>query len=67
MKTWKKNKAQMSNRCSTPNGFDLQRLIDYRKYLEATAKSKTKQTDVDKLAAEVSAAWWIKNRKRLIR
>ncbi|MFI5195583.1 MAG: hypothetical protein ACHQD8_00700 [Chitinophagales bacterium] len=47
--------------------FGLQRLIDYAKYLEATAKSKAKQADIDKLADEVNAAWWSKNRKRFIK
>ncbi len=49
---------------SSVDKFGLQRLIDYAKYLEATAKSKAKQADVDKLADEVNAAWWAKNRKR---
>ena len=34
---------------------------------KATAKSKAKQSDVDKLADEVNAAWWKKNRKRFIK
>ncbi len=46
--------------------FGIQRLLDYAKYLEATAKSKAKQADVDKLADEVSSAWWAKNKKRLL-
>jgi hypothetical protein len=52
---------------STVDSFGLQRLIDYVKYLEATSKSKAKQADVDKLADEVNASWWIKNRKRFIK
>ncbi len=52
---------------SSVDKFGLQRLIDYAKYLEATAKSKAKQADVDKLADEVHAAWWDKNRKRFIK
>ena len=48
---------------SSVDSFGLQRLIDYVKYLEATAKSKAKQSDVDKLAEEVNAAWWKKNSK----
>lgn len=47
--------------------FGLQRLIDYVKYLEATSKSKAKQEDVDRLADEVNASWWDKNRKRFIK
>ena len=51
---------------SSVDSFGLQRLIDYIKYLEATSKSKAKQSDVDKLADEVNAEWWKKNRKRFI-
>lgn len=49
------------------DSFGLQRVIDYIKYLEATAKSKAKQSDIDKLADEVNASWWKKNRKRFIK
>ena len=52
---------------SSVDSFGLQRLIDYVKYLEATSKSKAKQSDVDKLADEVNAGWWRKNRKRFIK
>lgn len=51
---------------SSVDSFGLQRLIDYLKYLEATANSKAKQEDVDKLADEVNASWWEENRKRFI-
>ena len=49
------------------DSFGLQRLIDYVKYLEATAGSKVKQSDIDKLADELNASWWRKNRKRFIK
>lgn len=52
---------------STLDSYGLQRVIDYVKYLEATSKSKAKQSDVDKLADEVNASWWTKNRKRFIK
>ncbi len=52
---------------SSVENFGLQRLIDYAKYLEATANSKAKQADVDKLADEVNTNWWAKNRKRFIK
>lgn len=52
---------------STMDSFGLQGLLDYIKYLEATSKSKAKQADVDKLADDVNAAWWTKNRKRFIK
>ena len=45
----------------------LQRLVDYLSYKEATAKSKAKQSDVDKLAKEVKKGWWNKNRSRFIK
>ena len=50
---------------SSIDSFGLQRLIDYMKYLEATSKSKVKQSDVDKLADDVNKSWWLKNRKRI--
>ncbi len=52
---------------SSVDNFGLQRLIDYAKYLEATAGSKAKQADADKLADEVNTTWWAKNRKRFIK
>lgn len=52
---------------SSVDSFGLQRLIDYVKYLEATSKSKAKQSDIDKLAEEVNSTWWAKNRKRFIK
>lgn len=45
----------------------LQRLVDYLSYKEATAKSKAKQSDIDKLAKEVKKGWWKKNRSRFIK
>ena len=45
----------------------LQKLVDYLSYKEATAKSKAKQSDVDKLAKEVKKGWWSKNRSRFIK
>lgn len=52
---------------SSVDSFGLQRLIDYVKYLEATSGSKAKQADVDKLADQVNASWWKKNRNRFIK
>jgi len=52
---------------SSVNKFDLQRVIDYIKYLEATASSKAKQADVDKLAEEVNSSWWQANKSRFIK
>ena len=49
---------------SDVDNFGLQRLLDYVKYLEATAKSKAKQADVDQMADKLNASWWKKNKKR---
>ena len=45
----------------------LQRLVDYSSYKEATAKSKARQSDVDKLAKDIKKGWWKKNRSRFIK
>ena len=47
--------------------YDIQNLIDYAKYLDATALSQAKQEEVDALADEVSRNWWIKNKHRFVR
>jgi len=52
---------------SAVDSFGLQRLIDYVKYLEATSKSKAKQSDIDKLADDVNASRWKQNHKRNIK
>lgn len=52
---------------SRVDSFGLQRLINYVKYLEATVKSKAKQSEIDELADEVNADWWAKNKKRFIK
>ena len=46
---------------------DLQRLVDYLVYKEATAQSKATQTDVDTLAGEVKQGWWAQNKSRLVK
>ena len=50
---------------SSVDSFGLRRLVDYVKYLEATAKSKAKQSQIDKLADEVNTSMRSKNIKRL--
>lgn len=52
---------------SSVDTFGLSKIIDYAKYLEATAGSKAKQSDVDKLSDKVNNDWWSKNRKRFIK
>jgi len=46
---------------------DLQDFIDYARYKELTAKSKSTQKEIDKLAAKVNKDWWTANRKRFIK
>ena len=46
--------------------FGLQRLLGYLKYLEATSKSKAKQSEINKLADEVNSSWWEVNKSRFI-
>jgi hypothetical protein len=52
---------------SKVDSFGLKRVIDYLKYLEATALSKAKTSDVNRLADEVNEAWWQKNKTRFIK
>ncbi len=47
------------------NTVELQRLVDYLTYKEATANSKATQEQVDKLAKGVKKGWWKSNRSRL--
>jgi hypothetical protein len=49
------------------DAFDIQSLIDYARYLEATAHSHARQPDVDALADEVSRNWWNSNKHRFLK
>jgi len=49
------------------NTLGLQRLVDYLRYLEITASSKAKQSDIDELAREVNKNWWDKNKQKFIK
>jgi hypothetical protein len=49
------------------NTHGLQRLVDYLTYIEVTAKSKAKQSDVDLLADDVKKGWWLNNKSRLVK
>ncbi len=52
---------------SAIDSYGLLGLIDYVKYLEATSKTKAKQSDADKLAEEVSTSWWTKNKEHFVK
>ena len=43
---------------------DLQDFLNYARYKELTANFKTDQAQVDKLANDINAKWWTKNRQR---
>jgi hypothetical protein len=53
-----------------PNTVDIegaQRIIDYIRYQEVTAKSKATQADVDKLADDINRDWWDKNKDTFLK
>ncbi len=52
---------------SNINTEELQNLLDYLNYKEATDKSQATQAAVDKLATEIKKGWWSKNRSRFIK
>jgi hypothetical protein len=45
---------------------ELKDLVNFIAYKETTGRSKAKQSDVNKLAAEVNRKWWMKNSKKFI-
>jgi hypothetical protein len=47
--------------------FGMERLLEYIEYLEITSDVKGKQKDAYKLAEELNATWWEKNRDKYIR
>ena len=46
---------------------DLQDFLNYARYKELTANFKAHQKDVDKIANDINAKWWSKNRSKLIK
>lgn len=49
------------------NTEDLQDFLNYARYKELTANSKTDQKEVDKIANDINAKWWTKNKSKLIK
>jgi hypothetical protein len=45
----------------------LERLVDFLKYKEATARNQATQGDIDKLARQIKKGWWKKNKPRLVK
>lgn len=46
---------------------DLQDFLNYARYKELTANFKTDQKEVNKIANDINAKWWTKNRSKLIK
>jgi len=46
---------------------DLQDLLNYARYKELTSDFKINQKEVDKLAIDINAKWWAKNRNKLVK
>lgn len=46
---------------------DLLDILNYARYKELTANFKTDQKEVDKIANDINAKWWAKNRSKLIK
>ena len=46
---------------------DLQDFLNYARFKELSANFKTDQIEVDKIANEINAKWWTKNRSKLIK
>lgn len=52
---------------SNVDSLGVQRIIDYLRYKEITAKSNADQNEVDKIAEESKSNWWMENRNRFIK
>ena len=46
---------------------DLQDFLNYARYKELTANFKANQKEADKIANEINANWWTKNRSKLVK
>ena len=46
---------------------DLQDLLNYARYKELTTNFKTDQKEVNKIANDINAKWWTKNRSKHIK
>jgi TATA-binding protein-associated factor Taf7 len=46
---------------------DLQDMLNYTRYKELTTKINVEQAVVDKLATQINADWWAKNKDRLLK
>jgi hypothetical protein len=46
------------------SNFNLQRLMEYARFLEITSRSRATQKEIDILSNSVSSNWWKTNRTR---
>ncbi len=46
---------------------DLQDFLNCARYKELTSNFNVDQKEVDKLADQINAKWWTKNRKKLVK
>lgn len=61
------NKEVIIRLPATVDTEDLQDFLNYARYKELTSKFNVDQKEVDKLADQINAKWWTKNRKKLIK
>ena len=52
---------------ATVDTEDLQDFLNYARYKELTARFKVDQKEVDKLADQINAKWWAKNRDKIVK
>ena len=52
---------------ATVDTEDLQDFLNFARYKELTADFKVDQKEVDKLAEEINAKWWAKNKSKLVK
>jgi hypothetical protein len=46
---------------------DLQDFLNYARYKELASNFRTDQKEVDKIASDINAKWWAKNKKKLLK
>jgi hypothetical protein len=61
------NKEVIIRLPSSVDTEDLQDFLNYARYKELTSNFKTDQKEVDKIAREINAKWWAKNKNKLIK
>ena len=52
---------------ATVDTEDLQDFLNFARYKELTADFKVDQKEVDKLAEQINAKWWAKNKSKLVK